>query len=94
MAFGHFIVSACLLQVAAAASNGMNMTMDTGMQLSMGNMLTYLHFTPGDNLWFLGWVPKSAGAMVGTCIGLFMLALVDRWLSAMRAVMELHWYLR
>ena len=29
--------------------------------------------------------------MVGTCIGLFLLALVDRWISACRSVMEAHW---
>lgn len=51
----------------------------------------YLHFTPGDNLWFLGWVPMSAGAMVGTCIGLFMLGLIDRWISVCAAVTGGYW---
>ncbi|KAH8999695.1 CTR copper uptake transporter [Lactarius hatsudake] len=77
-----------------AHDNGMDMNMDQGMSMSMGNMVMYLHFTPGDNLWFLGWAPRTAGAMVGTCIGLFMLALAERWLSAMRAVMEAHWRTR
>ncbi|KAH9061864.1 CTR copper uptake transporter [Lactarius vividus] len=77
-----------------AHDNGMDMSMDQGMSMSMGNMVMYLHFTPGDNLWFLGWVPRTAGAMVGTCIGLFMLAVAERWLSAMRAVMEGHWRTR
>ncbi|ETW79597.1 copper transporter [Heterobasidion irregulare TC 32-1] len=72
----------------------MDMSMDGGMSLSMGNMIMYLHFTPGDNLWFLGWVASSPGAMVGACIGLFMLGMVDRWLGAMRAVMEMHWHAR
>ncbi|KAG2124056.1 CTR copper uptake transporter [Suillus clintonianus] len=73
------------------ADNGMDMSMDGGISLAVGNMLAYLHFTPGDNLWFLGWVPKSSGAMVGTCIALFMLALIERWIAACRAVMEFHW---
>ena len=77
-----------------AHDNGMDMNMDQGMSMSMGNMVSYLHFTPGDNLWFLGWAPRTAGAMVGTCIGLFMLALTERWLSAMRAIMERHWRTR
>ncbi|KAH9041889.1 CTR copper uptake transporter [Lactarius deliciosus] len=77
-----------------AHDNGMDMNMDQGMSMSMGNMVMYLHFTPGDNLWFLGWAPRTAGAMVGTCIGLFMLAVAERWLSAMRAVMEGHWRTR
>jgi solute carrier family 31 (copper transporter), member 1 len=71
--------------------NGMDMSMDGAMSLAEGQMLPYLHFTAGDNLWFLGWVPKSAGAMIGTCIGLFLLALVDRWIAECRAMMEVHW---
>ncbi|KAI0049070.1 hypothetical protein FA95DRAFT_1489909 [Auriscalpium vulgare] len=91
MALISTLLALSLLSCAHAHDNGMDMDMDGPMSLSMGNMLAYLHFTTGDNLWFLGWVPKSAGAMVGTCLGLFMLALLERWLSAMRAVMEAHW---
>ncbi|KAG1738010.1 CTR copper uptake transporter [Suillus lakei] len=99
----------CLCQ-HCLADNGMDMSMDDGMSLAVGNMLSYLHFTPGDNrglylirhirralltgwntVWFLGWVPKSSGAMVGTCIALFMLALIERWIAACRGVMEFHW---
>jgi len=54
----------------------------------------YLHFTIGDNLWFLGWAPGTAGAMAGACIGLFMLAIAERWLVVMRGVMEEHWSMR
>ncbi|KAG1729972.1 Ctr copper transporter family-domain-containing protein [Suillus paluster] len=80
----------CLSQVGLA-DNGMDMSTDGPMDLAVGNMLPYLHFTPGDNLWFLGWVPKSSGAMIGTCIALFMLALIERWIAACRGVMEYHW---
>ncbi|KAJ6580075.1 CTR copper uptake transporter [Mycena vulgaris] len=74
-----------------AADNGMDMSMDDGMTLATGTMMTALHFSRGDTLWFAGWVPQSAGAMAGACIGLFILALFDRWLAAVRAMMELHW---
>ncbi|RDX43368.1 CTR copper uptake transporter [Lentinus brumalis] len=84
-------VVAGLSITARAHSNGMDMSMDGSMDLSEGQMLPWLHFTPGDILWFYGWVPSSTGAMVGTCIGLFLLALVDRWIAACRAVMEAHW---
>lgn len=77
--------------LVAAHDNGMDMSMDGGMDLAMGQMLTYLHFTPGDMLWFMGWVPASTGAMVGTCIGLFLLAIIERWIAACRAVMQGHW---
>ncbi|KAI0798215.1 CTR copper uptake transporter [Abortiporus biennis] len=80
-----------LVSTTLAHDNGMDMSMDGAMSLAEGDMLPYLHFTTGDSLWFLGWVPKSAGAMVGTCIGLFLLALVERWISACRAIMEVHW---
>lgn len=77
--------------LVAAHDNGMDMSMDGSMDLAMGQMLTYLHFTPGDMLWFLGWVPQSAGAMAGTCIGLFLLGVVERWFAACSAVMQAHW---
>ncbi|KAG1876166.1 CTR copper uptake transporter [Suillus tomentosus] len=80
----------CSSQICLA-DNGMVMSMDDGMTLAVGNMLSYLHFTPGDTLWFLGWVPKSSGAMVGTCFALFMLAMIERWIVACRGVMEFHW---
>ncbi|KAG2355872.1 hypothetical protein BDR07DRAFT_1424988 [Suillus spraguei] len=69
----------CLLCLGQGclAYNGMDMSMDDGISLAVGNMLSYLHFTPGDTLWFLGWVPKSSGAM--------------RWIAACREVMEFHW---
>ncbi|KAF9007286.1 hypothetical protein BDZ89DRAFT_965687 [Hymenopellis radicata] len=61
---------------------------------SSGMMIPYLHFTPGDYLLFQAWIPTSAGAMVGASIGLFLLALVDRWIAASRAIMEAHWIRR
>ncbi|KAJ3982371.1 CTR copper uptake transporter [Lentinula detonsa] len=76
----------------ARDSNGMIMSMDGSMDLASGSMLTYLHFTVGgDILWFQGWVPQGPGAMFGACVGLFLLALVDRWIAACRAMMEVHW---
>ncbi|KAG7094336.1 hypothetical protein E1B28_007935 [Marasmius oreades] len=82
-----FFARLCLAQDI----NGMDMTMDMPMDLASGHMLMYFHFTPGDILWFEGWVPQSKGAMVGACIGLFLLALVDRWVAGCRGIMEAHW---
>jgi len=76
----------------ARDSNDLNTTMDGAMALDSGNMLTYLHFTVGgDTLWFLGWVPIGPGPMFGACFGLFLLALIDRWIAGCRGMMELHW---
>ncbi|QRW05030.1 copper transport protein CTR2 [Ceratobasidium sp. AG-Ba] len=54
-------------------------------------MIPYLHFTPGDALFFQDWVPRSSGAIGGACVGLFVLAILQRCLSAMKGVMEQHW---
>lgn len=90
-----FLRAACgllaLPTLASAHDNGMDMSMDGGMTLTEGQMLPYLHFTTGDMLWFMGWVPQSSGAMVGACIGLFLLAIVERWIATCRAVMQAHW---
>ncbi|KAI0640858.1 CTR copper uptake transporter [Trametes meyenii] len=83
-----------LLPSVHAHSNGMDMSMDGSMDLAAGQMLTYLHFTPGDIVLFYGWVPSSKGAMVGACIGLFLFALIERWIGACRSVMEAHWRTR
>ncbi|KAH7882638.1 Ctr copper transporter family-domain-containing protein [Phlebopus sp. FC_14] len=88
------IFVSCLVQLCLADENGMDMSMDVPMNLAMGNMLPYLHFTPGDTLWFLGWVPHTKGAMVGACIGIFLFAILERWISACRSLMELHWSTR
>ncbi|KAJ7868115.1 CTR copper uptake transporter, partial [Mycena leptocephala] len=80
-----------LLPLVQGLDNGMDMSMDDGMTLASGMMMPYLHFTRGDILWFAGWVPQSSGALAGACIGLFLLALVDRWLAAVRGMMAAHW---
>ncbi|KAJ7118335.1 Ctr copper transporter family-domain-containing protein [Mycena epipterygia] len=85
------LVTLALPRLAHGAANGMDMSMDDGMTLASGTMMSMLHFTRGDTLWFAGWVPQSAGAMAGACIGLFVLALVDRWVAALRAMMEAQW---
>ncbi|KAG8721580.1 hypothetical protein FRC08_012023 [Ceratobasidium sp. 394] len=54
-------------------------------------MIPYLHFTPGDALFFKEWVPRSSGAVGGACVGLFVLAILQRCISAMRGVMDQHW---
>jgi Ctr copper transporter family len=83
-----------LVARALAHDNGMVMSTNQGMSVNMGNMIAYLHFTMGDNLWFIGWAPRSLGAMIGTCIGLFILAVAERWLAVRQAIMEAHWSTR
>ncbi|KAI0070223.1 hypothetical protein K474DRAFT_1670324 [Panus rudis PR-1116 ss-1] len=39
----------------------------------------------------MGWVPKSPGAMVGACIGLFLLGVAERLVAAVRGVGERFW---
>ncbi|KAH7101262.1 Ctr copper transporter [Auriculariales sp. MPI-PUGE-AT-0066] len=51
-------------------------------------MYSFFHFSRGEALWFEGLVPQSSGALVGAAVGLFLLALLERWISAMRSVVE------
>ena len=86
-----FFFNGVLSVAAHSSTDGMDMSMDGSMSLASGNMVPYLHFTSGDVLWFQGWVPKSPGAMFGACLGLFLLAIVERWIAAMRSLAEAYW---
>jgi len=81
--FSFILVCVLVLRPSLVAAHGA-----VGMA---GMMLPYLHFTPGDILWFAGWVPQSASSMVGTCIGMFLLGLVDRWVAVCASVISSHW---
>jgi copper transporter 1 len=54
-------------------------------------MIPWLHFEGGDALWFESWRPASKGAIAGAAIGLFVFAIFERWVAAMRGLMEVHW---
>jgi hypothetical protein len=54
-------------------------------------MVPYLHTTPGDALFFKGWIPRSSGAIGGACVGLFLLAILERWVNAMNGVAASSW---
>lgn len=57
----------------------------------MAHMVPYFHSYYGDYLFLKSWQPKSAGAVAGACIGLFVLAIIDRFVSAIRGSFERHW---
>jgi hypothetical protein len=42
-------------------------------------------------LWFSSWVPSSRGAFAGVCIGLFLLALLERYVAALRRACDVGW---
>ncbi|KAK7468572.1 hypothetical protein VKT23_003076 [Stygiomarasmius scandens] len=76
----------------SAFAHGMDMTMDDGdgtvSMVMAGNMLNYFHFTTGDVLFFKEWVTSSPGAVVGACLGLFVLAIFERYMAACKAGLE------
>jgi len=67
------------------------MDMGDGTTTGTGMMTPWFHFSTGDPVWFDTWMPTSKGALAGACIGLFLLAVVERWIAAMRAVVEVWW---
>lgn len=95
------ITMQCLLALASAAllfpplaqaqhDHGMD-GMDDMNTMVGGSMKMYLHLTPGDSVLFGPWVPKSDRAVIGTCVGVFLLAMIDRWFSATSAIMNAYW---
>jgi hypothetical protein len=65
--------------------------MDMGGMVTGGMMTPWMHFALGDSLWFSTWVPQSKGALAGAALGLFLLAILERWVACMRGVMEAYW---
>lgn len=70
----------------------------SGMDMGMSNSTTAMHmataFTTslGDaNLWFSGWTPTSPGSTFGACLGLAFLAILSRFLSAVKVCAEIAW---
>jgi len=57
----------------------------------LGSMIPWLHFSGGDNLFFKTWAPSSAGAIAGACIGLVVLAILERGISGIRNVIAGNW---
>ncbi|KAF9014940.1 copper transporter [Cyathus striatus] len=57
-------------------------------------MIPYFHFTGGDNLLFSAWKPSSPGVIGGACVGVFFLAILDRFLAAVRTICEVRWHQR
>lgn len=43
------------------------------------------------NLWFESWTPSSPAATFGACLGLFALAVLSRFLSAVKVCAEAAW---
>ena len=57
-------------------------------------MTPFFHVHTGDALFFEQWVPRSVGALLGSCIGLFLLAIFERGVNALRSRLEVYWRLR
>ena len=65
-------------------------TSNSSMMMAM-MMKPWLHFTGADVPFFRGLAPNSGGAIAAACIVLFLMALFERGLSGLRAIMEARW---
>ena len=54
-------------------------------------MTPWLHFTGGDNFFFKSLHPSSHGAIAAACIVLVLISVFERWVSALRNVLDAHW---
>ena len=64
---------------------------DDSMGVMSVMMKPWLHFTGGDYLYFSTVAPSSHGAITGAAIVLFVIALLDRFVFAIRGVMGQRW---
>lgn len=78
--------------IGNAITMDMNMgsSNDSGMPMEV-MMTPWLHFVGGDNLFFKALHPSSHGAIAGACIVLVLLAILDRYIAAVRGVAEGKW---
>lgn len=67
-----------------ASSGGSSAAPSSAPPMAMHAMKMYLHFTAGDTVLFDSVAPSSAGAVFGTCLVFFVLALANCWLRAYR----------
>ncbi|KAF9229663.1 hypothetical protein BS17DRAFT_771761 [Gyrodon lividus] len=72
--------------------------MSSGLDSSNGTMedmmIPWLHIGGGDFLLFKTWQPSSHGAIAGSCIGLLVFCVLERFLAAYRRTQELRWRAR
>ncbi|GAA5982108.1 hypothetical protein JCM11641_000590 [Rhodosporidiobolus odoratus] len=78
--------------------HGGSMDMDMGMNMGMDNSTTagmmntaFTTSLGAANLWFPSWTPTSPGSTFGACLGLFFLAILSRFLTAVKACAETAW---
>lgn len=63
----------------------------TGMS-DMMMMTPYFHWMANaDALFFKAWVPRTPGALAGACLGLFCLAVFERFLAGAKGLLEAWW---
>ncbi|KDE09480.1 hypothetical protein MVLG_00381 [Microbotryum lychnidis-dioicae p1A1 Lamole] len=76
-----------------ALAHGSDMQMDMNMSnSSTATMGTSFSTTIGSSqLWFDGWIPTSSASTAGACIGLALLAILSRFLAAVRTSCEANW---
>ncbi|KAI0085631.1 Ctr copper transporter [Irpex rosettiformis] len=72
--------------------DSMSMSGDGGSTGTMMVMMTpWLHFTGGDNFFFKSLHPSSHGTIAAACIVLVLISVFERWVSAIRNVLYVHW---
>lgn len=68
----------------SGSSSSTAMGSSSSMSDSMsGDMGTFHWGTSGDGLWINTWIPKSEGAYIGACFGIFFMAILSRSLPAL-----------
>lgn len=88
-----YLASITLAHAGEQVPTNLNVTTPAAsMGSDMMMMTPYFHWMANaDALYFKTWVPQTAGSLVGACIGLFCLAMLERFLGGARGLVEAWW---
>ncbi|SGY61851.1 BQ5605_C007g04612 [Microbotryum silenes-dioicae] len=84
------------LALAHGSDMQMDMNMSNSSTATMGTSFSTTNFSllnsiGSSQLWFDGWIPTSSASTARACIGLALLAILSRFLAAVRTSCEANW---
>ncbi|KAH8926942.1 hypothetical protein BT69DRAFT_1258702 [Atractiella rhizophila] len=90
ISFLTILLSISLIPFSQAHDHGGSMS--DGSTMSVNALMGQFHTgIGGDQLWFAGWIPTSAGTTFASAFGLALLAVFSRLLSAVRTQLDHQW---
>lgn len=71
--------------------DGPSWLLEARLTFTLRKMYFHAGLPSTDVLWFKSWMPSSGAAVFGACVGLFLLAVFERFLMAFQRGAEVYW---